>query len=98
MTGAVTRSFARSKNFQRSAGPRAGKYDHEPRESGSGSKHVRSESGADVHRPLRSCLFLRNHVTWATDFAQTYDARFREIFVLFFHDPRRRVIVHSAVI
>ena len=45
----------------------------------------------------RWATFISNHVTWACDFAQTYDVRFRQIFVLFFVDLRRRKVIHAAV-
>ena len=70
------------------------------------ARHPRLQADrSTVHAPLSRprgdgqswATFLRNHVTWACDFVQTYDVRFREVFVLFLLDLRRRKIVHAAV-
>jgi putative transposase len=45
----------------------------------------------------RWATFIGNHVTWACDFVQTYDARFRQVFVLFFVDLSRRKVIRAAV-
>src|SRR5437879_11273784 len=62
-----------------------------------GAERLRGELLEAPRRRQRWSTFLRNHVAWACDFVQTYDVRFREVFVLFFLALRRRTIVHAAV-
>jgi len=57
-------------------------------------RYLKKRVPGDGHR---WSTFLRNHVTWACDFVQTFDVLFRPIFVLFLLDLKRRRIMHAAV-
>src|ERR1700687_998651 len=57
-------------------------------------RYMKKRIPGDGHR---WSTFLRNHVTWACDFVQTFAVLFRPLFVLFFLDLKRRRIMHAAI-
>src|SRR5437899_5679788 len=94
--GAYPRDGHQQSALGRGASPRRAPQARHPRLQENGPA-VHASREAPRRRAMLVDLPARNHVAWACDFVQTYDVRFREVFVLFFLDLGRRTIVHAAV-